>query len=137
MSQVSIIPRKVSTDDCWLWAGGFHSEGYGICRVKIDGKWCEERAHRLMYENMVGKIPVGLVIDHLCRVKSCINPLHLETVTIGENVLRGTGTSAQNAKKSHCPRGHEYDTRQRAHGGFMRGCSVCVRAKARARALTK
>lgn len=98
---------RVNTNDCWLWAGLVHGSGYGIYLVKIDGKWRQRKAHRLVYEHEVGEIPQGLVLDHLCRVRLCVNPVHLEAVTIGENLMRGEGLQAQNKRKTHCINGHE------------------------------
>lgn len=77
---------------------------YGL--IYLSGK--RLRAHRAIYEALVGKIPDGLVLDHLCRITRCINPEHLEPVTVAENNLRGVGTFAQNARKIHCPNGHFY-----------------------------
>lgn len=77
--------RKVTkTDRCWLWTGSLQSRGYGC--VGFGGK--RYLAHRLAYEWLVGPIPDGLTIDHLCRVKACVNPAHLEPVTGAENTRR-------------------------------------------------
>lgn len=81
-------------NSCWIFAGGFTSSGYG----DIGG----QSAHRVMYENSVGEIPLGLEVDHLCMVKACINPVHLEAVTHRENVLRWNKT------RTHCKNGHEF-----------------------------
>lgn len=95
------------TDSCWLWRGA------GVRGVRGYGLFSNgERlmpAHRWIYEQLVGPIPEGLSLDHLCRVRSCVRPEHLEPVTTRENVLRGVGISALNAKKTHCLRGHPYD----------------------------
>lgn len=98
-----IVRRINVTSDCWLWTGT-KANGYG--RTYWEGRtW---PTHRLLYTLLVGPIPVGLNIDHLCRVTACCNPDHLEPVTQRENALRGTGEPARNAVKTHCPQGHEY-----------------------------
>lgn len=80
---------------CWNWTGTL-SKGYGVMKVHSRST----RVHRLMYEVFVGPIPEGLVIDHLCKNKQCVNPEHLEAVTSRENTLRGDGPTAINARKS-------------------------------------
>ena len=90
------------SESCWLWTGGLVKGGYG--QYNLEGR-CRQ-AHRLAYELAVGPIPDGLVIDHLCKNPRCVNPEHLEPVTRGENVLRGVGPTAENARKSECKRGH-------------------------------
>lgn len=93
------------TDTCWLWRGGLYSNGYGHFNV-------ERRpvlAHRFAYEQLVGAIPERMVIDHLCRVRSCVNVNHLEVVTRQVNTLRGVGLSAQRARQTHCVKGHEFN----------------------------
>ena len=80
--------------------------------------------HRLVYELFVGSIPVGLTLDHLCRVRHCVNPAHLEPVTLAENTLRGEGPTAVNSRKTHCPKGHPYDVMDSGR----RRCLVCRRA---------
>lgn len=76
--------RHVDGSDCWFWAGTIRG-GYG--RIRVDG--VTKEAHRVSYEHHVGPISYGLVIDHLCRNRSCINPDHLEQVTVAENIRRG------------------------------------------------
>lgn len=77
---------------CWNW-NGVVSKGYGL--IKVHSR--SVRVHRLMYEVFVGPIPEGLVIDHLCKNKQCVNPEHLEAVTSRENTLRGEGPSSRKA----------------------------------------
>jgi hypothetical protein len=90
------------TDACWIWLGSKDRNGYGrVFRNKL--------AHRHAFEIFVGAIPVALTIDHLCRNRACVNPLHLEAVSKRINTLRGQGPAARNALKSHCPQGHPYD----------------------------
>lgn len=95
------------TDSCWLWQGYTNKKGYGSVRRRHI-RAMPIPVHRYAYEQLVGKIPEGLYLDHLCRIPSCVNPEHLEPVTNKENVLRGVGISAKNAKKTHCLRGHEF-----------------------------
>lgn len=90
---------------CWEWTGNKALTGYGT--IKIDRKACY--THRVAYELIEGPIPQGLVIDHLCRNHACINPAHLEPVTIGENTRRSPiNFAALNARKTHCSKGHEF-----------------------------
>lgn len=101
--------------------------GYGSCG-RGDGTRRTMPAHRRAYELRVGAIPAGKHLDHLCRVRNCVNPAHLEPVTNRQNALRGTGPSAVNAEKTHCSRGHEFNaenTRRERDGG--RACKVCHR----------
>jgi len=72
-------------NSCWLWQGIINEAGYG--KLKVSKRWV--KAHRYSYELFVGDIPEGLTLDHLCRNRSCVNPGHLEPVTLRENVLRG------------------------------------------------
>lgn len=103
------------TETCWLWMLCDQSE-YGM----FYHTGSTVRAHRFSYELMHGPIPEPLVIDHLCRVKSCVNPKHLEAVTTKVNVLRGISFSAQNAKKISCPKGHLYTKTK-----TWRRCFIC------------
>ena len=108
---------------CWEWGGGVVSSGYG--RVGIDGK--RKLVHRVAYESIIGPIPDGLQIDHLCRNILCYNPEHLEAVTQKENLRRGDN---HNRKKTHCPRGHPYSSDNlmsgtRRGGGKRRRCKEC------------
>ena len=117
----------IDTDKCWLFAGKL-VRGYGRVTQRIDGKEIGYPAHRLTYEKYVGVIPDGLVIDHLCRVRSCINPSHLEAVTSRENSLRGIGEPAKNAVKTHCPQGHEYTPDNIIYKYKKRYCRNCQNA---------
>lgn len=108
-------------DECWLWRAARDLQGYG--RFKFDGR--THYAHRLAYEQMVGEIQPGLVLDHLCRTPSCVNWTHLEQVSIGENVMRGTGVSVRNAAKTVCPRGHDYTPDNTILKAGKRDCRAC------------
>jgi len=94
---------KVLDNGCWQWIGGTNDRGYG--RFTYKGKL--QPPHRFIYEYYYGSICPDLTIDHLCRNRACCNPIHLEQVTLKENILRGTSFSAINARKTHCPQGHE------------------------------
>lgn len=114
-------------DGCWLWRGSIGKNGYGyFCRGP------KRLAHRYAYELLVGIIPYGLTLDHLCRNTGCVNPGHLEAVTIRENTLRGEGPSAVNAKKTHCPRGHEYNSENTYLYRGHRHCKRCWQERAAA-----
>lgn len=80
------LERYTSREDsgCWRWTGTRDSQGYPF--LNVDG--VPRRAHRLMYERVAGPIPAGLELDHLCRVRDCINPSHVEPVTHSENMRR-------------------------------------------------
>ena len=126
--------RVVKTETCWLWQGTTNYGGYGIVHRGPRVQTRRFRAHRIAYEMLVGPIPEGLVIDHLCRVRHCVNPAHMEPVTRGENVMRGIGLPVQHAAKARCPQGHAYDdanTYLIKTGG--RSCRTCGRNRARAK----
>lgn len=94
------------TKTCWVWNGTIRaSNGYGCLSVNRRNV----SVHRFSYELHRGKIPSGLQIDHLCRIRNCVNPEHLEAVPARINLLRGIGVCAQNFRKSKCLRGHDYD----------------------------
>ena len=93
--------RKTKT--CWLWTGPLNTKGYGLWHAN-GGRFM---AHRTAF-SMVRALSKEDQLDHLCRVRNCVNPAHLEIVTNRTNVLRGIGPTAQNARKTHCPNGHEY-----------------------------
>lgn len=113
---------------CWLWIGAYNNYGYGCVCWSTNGRYRKYFAHRLSYEDAYGPIPVGMVVDHKCRVRGCVNPLHLEVVTIGENVRRGEAGINQRAK-THCTNGHPYkeDNLYTYMGkqGLQRHCKTC------------
>jgi hypothetical protein len=107
---------------CWLWTGAMNSTGYGV--ASVNGK--RTGAHRAVYTLLRGEIGAGLTIDHLCRVPSCVNPWHMEAVPQGVNTLRGNACSGVNSRKTHCKRGHPFDSentyRTRSGGRCCRRC---------------
>lgn len=117
--------RVKKTPDHWEWTGVLSRLGYGSFMAE-GHLWM---VHRYSYELLVGPIPEGLTLDHLCRVRHCVWPEHLEPVTLQENILRGSGPIAQHAVKTHCDRGHpfnEENTRIRMRNGRpTRVCKVC------------
>lgn len=114
---------------CWIWQAARTKHGYGMFGVSPP-----RLAHRRAYEWLVGPIPEGLPLDHLCRVPPCVNPQHLEPVTHTQNMRRSPITLATiNAAKTHCAQGHPFDEantrRQRVSG--WRICATCARAAVR------
>lgn len=117
---------------CWLWSAAKWRNGYGVFN-DVGSRY----AHRFAYAMLVGPIPDGLTIDHLCRVRRCVRPEHLEAVTGKVNTLRGEGPSAKQARKTECHAGHPFDLfntyidrRGRRH------CRACQRARDAGRATT-
>lgn len=92
---------------CWLWMMSTRPDGYGEFYTGVVK--LTRLAHRVAYMMFVGPVPEGLDLDHLCRVRSCVNPAHLEPVTRRTNLLRGRGVTARNAAVTTCPAGHVYD----------------------------
>ena len=135
----ALLPRRIAAkirvaeDGCWHWTACIKFDGYG--RVRWDGH--QPVAHRVVYMLLVGPIGEGLHLDHLCRVRHCVNPEHLEPVTPLENVRRSSAADYWRSK-THCPRNHPYDeanTYVTKRGA--RTCRACARDKMRARRATK
>ena len=130
--------RSFNGTQCWEWQGRLVGDGYG--QFRFSGQNRTTAAHRFSYMTLVGPIPDGLVIDHLCRNTACVNPSHLEPVTNSENVQRGydarTG-GVQQIRKTHCPKGHEYtDDNIKwtiTKGRRYRTCRPCVNTAQRAK----
>ena len=90
---------------CWLWQRT-KVTGYGYFGLRPKQMIL---AHRFAYETIIGSIPISLVVDHLCHTRACCNVVHMELVTNKENILRGESPAAQNARKTHCIKGHEFN----------------------------
>lgn len=126
---ISELMKKVEiSGGCWNWTGSKNGIGYPVASINGVRKNC----HRLFYEELVGNLPKELVIDHICRNISCVNPEHLEAVSNKENVLRGIGITAVNARKKFCKRGHPFDSKNTRiwydkKGRRARRCITCSR----------
>lgn len=111
------------TETCWLWLSGKTWKGYG--RLKVDGKYV--LAHRISYEMAKGKIPDGLQIDHLCRVRHCVNPDHLQAVTCLENIRRKPLKLRLTCREGHKLEGHNVFSR----GDQRQICRTCFNRRRR------
>lgn len=127
----SIIVRlehysTLSAEGCWEWTASRTGAGYG----KVWWRGALRQAHRVAYELLRGPIPPGLVIDHLCRNRACINPDHMEPVTNAENLRRG----ARGRMVTQCAQGHAYTPENTyLKGNGCRACRTCRRDRDRAR----
>lgn len=114
------------TATCWLWTASGSPAGHG--RFFASGRLVQ--AHRWAYENERGPIPLGLVLDHLCRVPRCVNPGHLDAVTDLENCRRGISPQSVNGRKTHCVNGHEFtpeNTYEQPSRPGTRRCRACAK----------
>lgn len=118
LEQMDLVPGS----RCWRWTGSSDRQGYGRIGTTA-GK--NTAAHRIAYETFVGAIPAGLVIDHLCRNKWCVNPDHLEPVTQAENVRRWARSLTS------CRHGHAYPDNLRRTPSGSPYCAECNRIRAR------
>lgn len=124
-SEHLMLSKIEPEDGCWVWTSSFNGDGYA--------QFSSKRVHRRVYELAVGPIAEGMVLDHLCRNRGCVNPDHLEVVTVRENTLRGEGPSARFARAAHCVKGHEFtaENTRRIAGGY-RVCKTCASAAEKA-----
>lgn len=129
--------KIIRSDGCWTWSGShFTKTGYTVFNMPMrDGVWRPTVGHRVSYQIFKGPIPDGLVLDHLCRNRGCINPDHLEAVHQRTNALRGESPAAHQAKQTHCLRGHEFTPGNTyiKPGTNKRECRECMRERDRRR----
>lgn len=122
--------------DCWIWNGAINHGGYGI--VQVGRGIGTDRTHRVVYEALVGPIPEGMTLDHLCFNPACVNPAHLDLVTRSENTKRQWAAGhadpgRSQREKTHCKRGHEFTPENTKVSNGRRHCRACRRLRSRAR----
>ncbi|MFF7795635.1 HNH endonuclease [Streptomyces sp. NPDC007991] len=121
------ITERVTVNDagCWIYTG--HLDRYGYGRISYEGK--SREAYRIAYEHSVGPVPAGMELDHLCRVRQCVNPNHLEAVSPATNKLRSNSFGGVNARKTACVHGHPYTSENTGYqnNGKYRYCKECRR----------
>jgi hypothetical protein len=115
--------------DCWEWTGAATPTGYGTF---FPTRTAPTRAYRYAWESLIGPIPAGMTLDHLCGNRRCVNPDHLRVATQRENALRGHSPAARNARKTHCNHGHSLsaDNLHMTPKG-RRECVACRRRRGR------
>lgn len=121
-------PKVDASGDCWEWTAAKMKRGYGVFMHHRDDGTPVYYAHRIAWELLVGPIPGGMTIDHLCYNTSCVNPDHLEVVTMQENLrrTRWRPVAETNKRKTHCPRGHPYEGDNLVlYGKGYRRCKAC------------
>lgn len=125
LERIKLYAPLDAESGCWIWQRSIQANGYARMTVKGERHY----VHRLAYELLVGPIPEGLHLDHLCRNRACCNPAHLEPVTCLENVRRGQGNGSQ----THCPQGHPYEGDNLVVYAGHRQCIACRTIRNRAR----
>ena len=123
-SRILLTPGPLPTP-CHVWTGALDRKGYG--KFWWNGKTV--KTHRLVYQLRVRVVSQEELLDHLCRNHACCNEIHLEPVTNKVNTLRGESPSARHARKTHCPRGHEYSLENTAVYVGKRFCRACQKER--------
>jgi hypothetical protein len=118
--------EKGAPDECWLWQGAIKDTGYAALSRGGQGEGIVY-AHRLADELDGREIPEGMVVDHLCRNRACVNPAHLEVVTHQVNIRRGEAPSIVIARTGICTRGHVIADDYEERGNGKRACRKCIR----------
>ena len=134
-----MTPRQLNSFDrrhmpepntgCWLWIGGLKPDGYARFNTRKTG-------HQMSFEHWIGKVPEGKEIDHICNMRCCVNPKHLQAITHKENIAK-SGAWEFNRKKTNCPKGHPYSGDNLYVLGTNRQCKICRRAYVKAYRLRK
>jgi len=111
------------TPGCWNWTAAKDRDGYGVWSVRQEGKLKQYRVHRISLMQTHNGLDESLTVDHLCKNKACLNPEHLEQVTLAENIRRSTSF---NGSKTHCNNGHEFTAENTyLRRGTHRSCKAC------------
>lgn len=116
--------RWERVNDCHLWMNSLDKDGYGSFYFRKKSR----RAHRVAYYGFFGEIPKGYVVNHICRNRHCVNPQHLQAVTVYDNNMKDSKSVGYiNSQKTHCKKGHPFDKKY----GKQRYCSICEREKSK------
>lgn len=120
------VKVSIQQNGCWLWTAGKFSNGYGLFALGTKPRK-NALAHRYAYQQLIGEVPEGKDLDHLCRVRHCVNPAHLEAVSRSENLRRGK----KRQLKTHCKRGHLLGNDNVYINNNHRHCKECKRVNKR------
>lgn len=131
----SKVDKKSNNEnDCHIWLACKNTYGYGQF-------WYDKKlvlAHRFIYCHVNNiELSTSQELDHICKNRACVNPIHLRIVSKSENVLSGNGITAINARKTHCKRGHEFTPENTFMNGGTRHCKICAKFNRRLRWMNK